>query len=115
MRQPALIPTFTCDVIPDRERVIVQLSGELDLTCAPEVRQTLDELLSAGFEQIVIDLRGLRFLDSTGLSALLASHRSARERGCELTLTRAPDAVQRIFEVTGLESEFAFQTTRPGA
>ncbi len=112
MRQPALPATFTCDVRPDRERVIVHLCGELDLICAPEVQQALEELLSAGFEHIVVDLRQLRFLDSTGLSALLAANHSGRERGCDLTLIRGPDAVQRIFEITGLEAEFAFQSAR---
>ena len=64
MSDPLLIPTFSLEVEPDRERVIVHLSGELDLACAPTLKATLEDLIASGFQKLVVDLRELGFVDS---------------------------------------------------
>jgi anti-sigma B factor antagonist len=112
MTAAVLPPSFSCDVHPDRDRVIVRLTGELDLAEAPIVAKTIEELLEVGFDRIVIDLRSLSFMDSTGLRMLLDARRTARAGRAELALVRGPREVQRVFEITGTESLFAFRDAR---
>ena len=86
---------------PDRERVVVELSGELDIAAIPRFREQCDELLGAGFRHVVLDLRELAFLDSTGLNLLLELYAGARRDGWELSVIAGSDAVQRVFVVSG--------------
>ena len=106
--QPVMLPKFACDVRPERDRVIVAPSGEFDLSQAPAVSATLDELVDAGFAHVVVDLRGLSFLDSSGLHTLIGARQTADARGARLSLVAGPPDVHRLFEMTGTEPLFAF-------
>jgi anti-anti-sigma factor len=92
---------FQVRVRPDRTRGVVELSGELDIAAIPQFREQCDELVAAGIRHIVIDLRELAFIDSTGLHLLLDLDAAARRDGWELSVTPGSDAVQRIFVVSG--------------
>ena len=72
---------FRCDVEPARESVFVRPVGELDLSTVPVVDAQLSELVDAGFRRLVLDLRELRFLDSTGLRLLLSWDAKTRAEG----------------------------------
>jgi anti-sigma B factor antagonist len=114
--QPSTVPAgFLCDVQPDRDRVVVRVIGELDFGVAPQVAAAVDDLLDVGFARIVIDLRGLSFLDSAGVHTLVSAHRSADQRGCALTLVRGPGEVHRVFELTATESLVTFDDAGVGA
>jgi anti-sigma B factor antagonist len=91
---------------PDRERVILAVSGELDLASVGAVRAALDELLAAGWESIVLDLRALTFIDSTGLSLLLESERAARHADAAFAIVDGSPAVARLLELVGLGDHF---------
>jgi anti-sigma B factor antagonist len=92
---------------PDRARVVVELRGDLDIAGAGAVREVLDDLHAAGWDTIVMDLRGLRFIDSTGLSLLLEADRAARRRGAVLAIVDGSPAVARLLELVGLSDHFA--------
>jgi anti-sigma B factor antagonist len=79
----------------------IVLAGELDLAGAQQLETRLDEAEREGPARLIIDLRGLAFIDSTGLRLLLQADARARERGCELVLRPGEPSVQRVFEVTG--------------
>ena len=85
------------------EAVRISLSGELDissaLTLEEELRRIEDE---ARPRVLVLDLRRLKFLDSTGLRLILAAHARALKRGGRLTIVQGSDAVRRIFRLTGV-------------
>jgi anti-sigma B factor antagonist len=98
----AELEPFRCEVDPHRESVFVRPVGELDLATTPIVDTQLSELVEAGFENIVLDLGKLRFLDSTGLRLLLSWDARARAEGVDLRVLPGPPAVQRIFAVAGL-------------
>ena len=100
---------FSLSVVPNRQEVAVVPSGELDLSCVDRVEQQVRELRAAGFDQIVIDLRRLLFIDSTGLRLLLSLRDDAQRDGHDLTLVRGPQAVQRIFELTATRGLFAWR------
>jgi anti-anti-sigma factor len=93
---------FRCEVDPHRESVFIRPVGELDLATAPIVDAQLCELVEAGFTSVVLDLRELRFLDSTGLRLLLVWEAKSRAAGVELRVLPGPPPVQRIFAVAGL-------------
>jgi anti-sigma B factor antagonist len=88
-------------VRPDRERVVVELSGELDIATISQFRERCGELLGAGFRHVVVDLRELTFLESTGLHLLIDLNAAARRDGWELSVIPGSDAVQRVLVVSG--------------
>jgi anti-sigma B factor antagonist len=100
---------FRCELVPQQDgRVLVRLSGELDLSTVPILDRRLREALDDGGRRLVIDLRGLEFMDSTGLTMLLRWGRGAQQDGYELELVRGDARVHRLFELTGLDAVFAF-------
>ena len=92
---------FECQVVPEREAVRVRPVGALDMATVPVLATELQQLRDAGFRRIVVDLRGLRFMDSSGLRLLLALDAESRRDGFELGLVAGDATVQRVFEVTG--------------
>ena len=102
--------SFTCEVVPERQRVRVVPAGELDLETTPELDRTVRELLASGFGQILVDLAGVEFIDSTGVHVLLALSAEADARGCRIALRPGPPAVQRIFELTGTRPLLPFES-----
>ena len=91
----------------DRDgRAHLTLRGELDLATAPELEQLVNEHIDAG-QEVVVDLRGLEFMDSSGIRVLVAAHARAGRTGARLFVVRpAPgNAVAKIVEVSGLDGE----------
>jgi anti-sigma B factor antagonist len=76
--------------------------GELDMSTAGVLQASVQELLDAGWREVVLDLRELEMLDSVGMKAILVCHRRARARGCDFSLIMGPPAIQRVMEVWGL-------------
>ena len=84
-------------------RASLALRGELDISSAPMLEEALRRLEAGGPSLLVIDLRGLEFMDSTGLRTLVSADQRAREAGRRLAIVRGPEAVDRIFHVTRLD------------
>ena len=86
--------------------VQLTLRGELDLATAPELEQLVNERIDAG-DEVVVDLRPLEFMDSSGIRVLVAAHARAGRTGTRLIVVRpkSDSAVAKIVEVSGLESE----------
>lgn len=86
---------------------VVSLTGDLDISSSP----VLDDLLQDLSEPVTIDMTGLSFIDSSGLSALLRSHDRASAAGSQLSLIVGSGPVRRLLEVTGLDSHFYTEHT----
>jgi anti-sigma B factor antagonist len=85
-------------------QVEVAIHGELDLATAPRLDAELARVAERdGVELVVVDLRELVFLDSTGLESIVRFDASARERGIGLAVVRGPRAVERLFAVMQLD------------
>jgi anti-sigma B factor antagonist len=85
----------------------MSLDGEIDLYTAPRLHGELVAILSGDEPvQVVVDMSGIEFCDSTGMNVLLAAQRRAREQGGELELAAPRPAVRKVLQVTGLESVF---------
>lgn len=82
--------------------VRLALSGELDIAGAARVEQELDRIERELPATIVLDLRELLFMDSTGLRVIVAADGRAREQARRLVIIRGTDTVQRIIEMTRL-------------
>ena len=78
------------------------LSGELDLVSSPILEQALETAFESELELIVVDLRGLEFMDSTGLHKLVAAQQRAQQSSRRFYLVRGPEQVQRLFDLTGI-------------
>jgi anti-sigma B factor antagonist len=81
----------------------IALAGELDISSAPGVDEELTRIEVDAPAVVVLDLRGLAFMDSTGLRLIVSADARAREQGRRLVVVRGPEAVQRIFRVTRLD------------
>jgi anti-sigma B factor antagonist len=99
---------FRIDVEPTRDSVRVAPVGELDIATVDKLRAEVSRLRESGFTNLVLDLRGVRFLDSTGLRLVLELDAAAQEAGHELALIRGSAVVQRIFEVTQVSDRLKF-------
>ena len=94
---------FRVDVERDGGSTSLALVGELDLATVERVHARLPEIYD-GTRRLVVDLRRLEFIDSTGLRLLMTLHARARRDGFELAIVPGPPAVQSVFDVTGLRS-----------
>lgn len=85
------------------------LRGELDLASARQLEKSLAAIDEQAPARITIDLRGLAFIDSSGLRTLLLADTRAREHGYELVLIPGQEPVQRVFEMTGALDVLSFE------
>lgn len=105
---------LTIDTAQEGDGVSVRLSGELDMLVAPQLSDTLGELLDAGHKRIVVDLTRLEFVDSSGLSALLGAHQDAQARGAVLVLQSPNKRIVRLVNITGLGDVFEVSVAADG-
>jgi anti-anti-sigma factor len=102
----AFDPTGFSISTSDRDgRVVVVIRGELDLATAPDLEAALTERLDAG-QDVVVDLRELAFMDSTGLRVLVAAHARVEGRDPSFLIVRPrPGApIAKILAIAGVES-----------
>jgi anti-sigma B factor antagonist len=90
------------DVVYETDRVVLSLEGELDMASAAQLQSAFEDADLATKTIVVLDLRQLHFVDSTGLRIILAARNRCRERGQELTVTRGSQQVERLLSVTGM-------------
>ncbi|MGH2717045.1 MAG: STAS domain-containing protein [Actinomycetota bacterium] len=86
--------------LPEAE--VIRVSGELDISSSSALREELTEVARTD-SNVVLDLSGLRFMDSTGLSVIIAALKRLRERSFDLLLCAPQPPVRRIFEICGLD------------
>jgi anti-anti-sigma factor len=99
---------FRVDVEPARESVRVSPVGELDIATVDKLQAEVVRLRESGFNRIVLDLRQVRFIDSTGLRLVLELDAAARADSHDLEVIRGSDVVHRIFEVTQVAERLNF-------
>ena len=93
---------FRVEVQNHGRAAIITVSGELDLASSPALQEELDRLAASDSELLIIDLRALDFMDSTGLSVLVRAHQRSEEQGRQLAMVKGPQQVQRLLSLTGV-------------
>jgi len=96
---------------PQHETCYVELEGELDLSNAHAVDKVLKGLDGGSAERVILDLSGLRFVDSTGLVMLLRATNRARANGDRLRMLRPSQTVQRLFVLCQVDGALPFVDT----
>ncbi len=93
---------FRVDVRSEGRAAIIVVSGELDLASGPELEQVIEGVSGSASQLLVIDLRELDFMDSTGLSVIVRAHQRLADDGRRLGLVRGSAQVQRLLDLTGV-------------
>lgn len=89
--------------------VAARLSGDLDIVTADNVKRELTDVLDEGATRLSLDMGDVRFVDSSGLGALVAIHRHAEAAGSRFTVRAVPPQVRRLFEITRLDDLLAVE------
>ena len=81
---------------------MLALVGELDAVSAPELAQRLEQVLAQPDARVMVDLGGLRFVDSAGVSVLIKAKQDFEANGRTLVLGRPTEQLERVFALVGL-------------
>ena len=95
----------------DGQAVVIGVSGELDLATAPALEAELQAAVASDATVLVLDLRELQFMDSTGLSVIVKTHQRLAESDRRLCLVRGPQQVQRLLDLTGVAERLTLADT----
>lgn len=95
------------DVTQRDGRTVLAVQGEVDVYTAPRLRERLVELVSQGTHNIIVDLEGVDFLDSTGLGVLVGGLKRLRSHDGDLSLVCTQPRILKVFEITGLTKVFS--------
>jgi anti-sigma B factor antagonist len=90
---------------------LVDVKGEIDVYTAPKLREKLIELVSEGSYDVVVNLEGVDFLDSTGLGVLVGALKRVKAHDGSLSLVCTQDKILKIFKITGLTKVFPIHSS----
>ena len=103
------MPTLTFETKRNGSVAVIAAAGELDLSGAQVLESELNRLQAdPELGTVVLDLRGLEFMDSSGLRLVVLADMRAREAGRRFVLVRGPDTVHRVFEITRMSERLDF-------
>lgn len=97
---------FSISTEREGESCTIALQGEIDVYTSPRLRQELTEVVDAGCLNLVLDLEGVEFIDSSGLGVLVSALRRVKEQGGTLRLVCTKESILKIFRITGLDKVF---------
>jgi anti-sigma B factor antagonist len=97
----ALEETWHWRVDVGADRIVLTLSGEIDMSGADGFEHLLREMIGQA-RAVEVDMEQLSFIDSTVLGALVAAHHEALDRGVDLTVVKAAGQVRRVLDMTGI-------------
>jgi anti-sigma B factor antagonist len=101
------MPSLHIEAITAGDCAVLRMAGEMDVYTSPKLRQQVADLAENGTIHVIADLRGIEFLDSTGLGALVGSMKRLRVRQGSLMVVTSGGRILRIFQITGLTRAFA--------
>jgi anti-sigma B factor antagonist len=99
------VAPLTLEIRQEGEAAVIALGGELDLAGAATLEQ---ELALVDAPTLVVDLRGLEFMDSSGLRAIVVSAQRAQDAGRRFALIPGAAQVMRVFDITRMRERFEF-------
>lgn len=84
-------------------RRVISLFGECDIATAPRLKDAIWPLTGGGTDELILDLSGLDFLDSSGLGVIVGAHKRLRESGGVLKLAGPQGPALKVLQLTGLD------------
>jgi anti-anti-sigma factor len=94
------------EVREEPRAVIIALQGELDLASAPCVQARLETAASSDAELVIVDVRGVTFMDSTGLNVLVMAHQASDRSNQRFAIVKGSPQADRLFSLTGTDALF---------
>ena len=94
---------------------VIAVGGEIDVYTAPKLREKLISLVEAGSYQLIVDMEGVDFLDSTGLGVLVGGLKKVRAHDGSMELICSQDRLLKIFRITGLAKVFTIHESEAAA
>ena len=115
MSEPSTPPPelFSCEVGHNGSVAWVRPAGDLDLDTVHRVESALAGLRDDGYDDLVLDLRALTFMDSTGLRLVIRWHTAARDGGFRFAIVPGPEVVHRVLRLTGMDAHLAVAEPPP--
>ncbi|MFC8918446.1 STAS domain-containing protein [Streptomyces sp. NPDC047821] len=92
---------------------VLDVHGDLDFHTVPEFRKTLEGLALAPGRRLVLNLAGLRFCDSSGITALLVARNLAVAARTDVALAAVPETTVRVLRIVGLDQVFTIEPAEP--
>ncbi len=96
-------PEFSCQPTCADHRVVFAVSGELDMCTAPELSRSLAPVLDEHPADLTLDLAGVEFIDSSGLTLLVRTWKRMQQQDGALRLSHPTPSVRRVLELVGLD------------
>ncbi|MGW9031521.1 STAS domain-containing protein [Streptomyces sp. NPDC055722] len=97
-------PEFHASHHEESDGTVVEVQGEADLSTVWQLRDHVVDRIAEGHRRFILDLLGVRFMDSTGLGVLVGLLRRLRMRDDGLRLVIASQRIRRLFTMTGLHA-----------
>jgi len=92
-------------------RTVLHVAGEIDVSSSDRLREQVAQLLARGRTDLVVDLTGVTFMDSTGLGLLVGTLKRVRVAGGRLVLVVDSERLLKVFRITGLTQVFTIRTS----
>ena len=94
---------LTIDETRREDAVVLQLGGDLDMSATFALEPVIDRVLAGQPRELVLDLGKVAFVDSSGLSLLVATHERAARAEVDLAIAHAGPEIQRVLQIAGLD------------
>jgi anti-sigma B factor antagonist len=104
---------FFCESGRAGDTAWVRPVGELDIDTAPQLEEALASARASATPRLVLDMRRLMFMDSTGLRLVIRWDTAARAEGFEFAIVRGPEVIQRVIELTGMDDQLTVADPPP--
>lgn len=85
---------------------VIGLEGDIDLSCSPDARKSILEVLHAG-QNLLVDLSQVSYIDSSGIASLVEGYQTAKKESLKFGLLRVSDAVMSVIKLARLDKVFS--------
>jgi anti-sigma B factor antagonist len=91
----------------DGKVTVIELSGEIDVKCAPQLKDLLQGLIDEGKKQLLVDLIGVPFMDSTGLGIFVNAFKRIQQTGGAIKFASPQEELSKVFSLTQTDKVFS--------
>lgn len=94
---------------------VIKMTGDIDINSSPDIKKSFDEVIAQKKDKVVISLKDVGYVDSSGLATLVEVLKNLRAYGGKLKLASLSDKVKGLFEITKLDKLFDIVATEEEA
>ena len=92
------------------DSVLIAAEGEVDVSCASQLREAIDDVMSSGATTIEIDLAQVPYIDSTGIGVLVGAAHHALDEQAKLVVSNPQRNVKRVLDLLGITAELGIDS-----